>query len=297
MAPLPASEMMERCVLLCTTGDNREFFERGLLVTLRSLRRTNPSLPVVVFYDRLDADQRRALAGCQLRAVDPAPFDASHRPDLSRATFFRFYLGHELGEVDRILYLDTDLVVLDELDELFQAPDPVVAVAKVPPDPDLEIVDARRVAREEGLDSLGPVFNAGVVCFDGPFWRRHRLLERALEIAVRHGWDAFPNCDQGILNLLAAGVGGWHPVGPRFNFWPAVNRRARIRRNRFGLWAPVIGDRLAAIVHWAGPAKPWKSRPNTLQRLVPALNRVTADGCYHQFAERAPRKGSRLGIG
>jgi lipopolysaccharide biosynthesis glycosyltransferase len=276
---------MDRCVLLCTTGANEAFFERGVLVTLRSLRITNPDLPVVVFYDHLNQRQREQLIGCELRSVDPAVFSVDHRRDLTTATFFRFYLGQELGDVRRVLYLDTDLVVLDDLSALFEVDHPLVATRKIPPDARYEINNIVDVATAEGVHPMGPVFNAGVLCFDGSYWRSRDLLGRALAIARRYGWEAFPNCDQGILNLIAASLDGWWELPHIYNFRPAGAPRAPLRRNRNGLLAPMVRGEFAKVVHWAGPKKPWLSRRTVLHRTFPRLHRVTADACYHDLVE------------
>lgn len=277
---------MDRCILLCTTGEEEEFFDNGVLVTLASLRRTNPELPVVVFYDHLSDRQLDALAGCDLRRVDPTPFRATHRADLTRATFFPFYIGKELGDVPRVLYLDTDLVVLDSLEEAFDHGHPLAAVPKTVAHPSGEFRDPDAVAAMEGLEELCPVFNAGVVCFDGRFWRRHGLLDLALDIARRHGWETFYHCDQGILNLIATTLCGHHQLGTHLNFRPVDAPRARLAKNRRGLVAPLADNRPATVVHWTGPRKPWHSRPNLLQRRFPRLMRITSDASYHQFRER-----------
>lgn len=275
---------MDRCFLFCITGQEREFFERGLLVALRSVRRTNPDIPVVIFFDVLTESQERALSGCDLRRVDPRPFDANHRDDLTRATFFRFYLGRELGGVERVLYLDCDLVVLDDLSEVFEIECPLAAVIKIPPNPEGEFRNPDVLAGKENISTWRPIFNAGVLCFDGPYWRRQDLLGRALKVADDYGWDMFPNCDQGILNLLANTLDGYHQLHPRFNFWPAASPRAALIRNGQGLLASVVeGQHPSAIVHWAGPKKPWKVQSTLMNRIFPRLFRVTADACYHQW--------------
>jgi len=276
-------ELVDRCLLFCITGQKREFFEKGLLVALRSVRYTNPEIPVVIFFDELTGSQKEALSGCDLRRVDPQLFNADHRDDLTRATFFRFYIGRELGHVKRILYLDGDLVVLDRLDDVFDIDRPLVAALKMPSDPEGEFRDSGALAEKEQILTWHPIFNAGVLCFDGPYWQQHDLLGRALEIANYYGWDMFTNCDQGILNLLANTLDGYHQLHPRFNFWPALAPRARLIRNKHGLLTPVVKGRPSAVVHWAGPKKPWKVRSTLFHRVFPRLYRVTADACYFQF--------------
>ncbi len=278
---------MDRCVLFCVTGREEEFFQKGLLVALKSVRGTNPDVPVVVFYDVLSSSQKEALAGCDLRQVDPSPFDFHNRDDLTKATFFRFYVGRKLGQVRKVLYLDCDVVVLDSLDPIFQVNAPLAAALKIPATPEEEYRDPGVFQNGEGIEKWHPIFNGGVLCFDGPFWQREDLLGRALDVAEKYGWDMFPNCDQGILNLIVNTLDGYYQLHPRFNFWPAASPRARLRRNRLRLLAPMIACHPAIVVHWAGPKKPWMVQPRIFHRLFPQLYRVTADACYHQWKNLA----------
>ena len=275
-----------RRFVLSVSGYNREFFERGLLVALASLRETNPDHRVVVLHDQLDESQRAALDGCQLIEVNPERFTSHHRPDLTAATYFRFVIPEAMPTVDRVVYLDSDLVVLDRLDELFDLEQPLAAVPKSSQDPASEIRDPQRVAAVEGLRSWGPLLSAGVLAMDLRYWRREHLLRNFGELIARHGWETFVNGDQGILNVIAQRQ-GFHQLSRVYNLWPQASDIRRLRRNHLGLWAPEVDDELAKVVHWAGPRKPWLAPPR--DRLMPHRRRRAGLKSYRQFARRVSR--------
>lgn len=277
-----------RCVVLSVSGRNRRFFERGLLVALSSLRRTNPDLEIAVLCDRLDEDQRSALAGCRLVGVDARRFQTSHRPDLTAATYFRFVIPEALSTTERAVYLDSDLVVLDRLDDLFELDSPLAAVPKSTQDPAGEFQDPDRLAAAEGFDSWGPLLSAGVLSMDLEFWRREGLLELFSGLIARHGWETFRNGDQGALNVLVQRY-GFHELSPVYNLWPQAWAGSKLGRNHLGIRAPEIAGTLATIVHWAGPRKPWLASP--LDRLLPHRRRRTLWTCYAQFARRSRARG------
>lgn len=271
--------MLTSCVYFSHHAGHPEFFARGLLVAIRSVRLTNPSLPVFVLHNGLTAAEQSSLEGCHLIRVDGRLFSAAHRPDLTPATFFKFYLD-ELHGFDRVLYLDSDLVVLDSLNEIFRTPGALLARRQAC-DLTEDYVDPREVTRREGMHDDGPFLNGGVVCFDRRFWMRERLLDGVMGIAAEYGWPFFKNADQGILNILAHRSGGFVELPRAYNYcrWPdmVTSRVVRLSTNGRGWQAPMILEDtvqrrlvkypwlspfvrrpLAKIVHWNGPGKPWE---------------------------------------
>jgi lipopolysaccharide biosynthesis glycosyltransferase len=198
--------------------------------------------------------------------------------------------------------LDSDLVVLDRLDELFAHPGWLAARRREHCDLADEFADPERVARQEGLTDRSAMMNSGVVLFDPKVWKAEQMLERSLEIGHAYGWDFFRNSDQGILDILAHRTGGFREFSVRFNFcrWPDMQNgrivgtvstqagfrapyvlrgwRRRLARLSGPRW---IGAPTATIVHWNGPVKPWQFREkgeNAKQFLLE---------CYEQFTPKA----------
>ena len=271
-----------------------DFFRHGLLVTLRSLRVSNPDLPVVIAHDGLSAEQERHLDGCRLWRIATTPSHAERRLDLTAAAFFKLHVG-ELDGFDKVLCLDADTVVVDSLDPLFSS-NHMVSARRERFCLAHDFADLGRITTQEGLHDSSPFMNSGVVLIDHRQWTTNRCDALAREIFTTYGSAMFKNGDQGILNILAARTGGFHDVGLRFNScrWPdMMNARwHRLTRNSNGRlqpryfrwlgrfrgsgWIPpfgLTGD--ATIVHWNGLEKPWRVKKSAPKRL--ALE------CYLQF--------------
>ena len=111
---------------------------------------------------------------------------------LSYATFFRYFIPQYVSE-DLALYLDSDIIVRSNLDELFledMADWPVAAVA----------------------DALVPsTFNAGVLLINVALWRQEKVTEHLLSLTDQLHDQVFG--DQGILNHLFKGRWKHYEIG------------------------------------------------------------------------------------
>lgn len=188
-----------------------ERFVRFCGVTLASVMHHNrpDALTFHIVTDGLSAaaaDTLAALAeerGARVRFHTVAPAQArrydvrweSHR--ISRATFYRCMLGDLLPEdVDKALYLDSDLLVLQSIDELWDTDLGGHALAAVPDDWTVNPAHCRRLAYPASFNYV----NAGVLLINVDYWRRHDLAARFEEAyhapgtAIRH--------DQDLINAL-----------------------------------------------------------------------------------------------
>ncbi|MBA3884333.1 MAG: hypothetical protein H0X67_01220 [Acidobacteria bacterium] len=290
--------MPRNCVLFSHHGGHADFFAHGLCVAIESVRLTNPSVPIVVLHNGLTAAEQASLRGCRVIHVGEPLFEATHRPDLTAATFFKFHVA-QLEAFDRVLYLDSDLVVLDSLDDVFEMPG-VLAARRQEFSLADEFSDPALVARREGLSDDGPFPNGGVICFDREFWASEQILAQARRIADEYGPSAFLNADQGILTILAHRYGGFAELPIAYNYcrWPDMVSAGDIAvaKNRLGLFAPLVQNpghgvppaddhlahptrgRLASIVHWNGPVKPWEFQARDGEQFVSI--------CYEQVRAR-----------
>lgn len=184
-----------------------------------------------------------AVAGLPLLSTLPA---GSVKPVM----WYRLFLPALLPDAQRVLYLDSDIVVLGSLRELWQMPlggAPLAAVS------DPWILGHRDWARQLGLPNAASYFNSGVLLLDLERFRAEALAERVLEHGRRHAvqlrW-----ADQDSLNACLAGSQA--VLGPRWNLLNAFiwNEQAAELYPR-----AVIRDASIhpAIVHYEGGGKPW----------------------------------------
>lgn len=279
----------KRCFLLCTTGENEEYFNNGLLVTIKSLNLTNPNIPIVIFYSGLSENQKLQLSGCKLVEIkeEEECYELGQRLEQTKATYYRFHLD-KLREFDKVLYIDSDMVILDSLDEIFNLPGYLVAVGQVT-DFSKEFEDYQTVFNLEGITkSQIPAFNAGFLCFDRKYWQ-NSLLEEVAKVGKLYGWNNLKNIDQTILNLLCYRRGGFTSVTRHYNFF-AWQECDQVTRNSKGFLAPYAEGNFAKVLHFSGPFKPWLYETHC--QLYPRLKQYMDVylPCYEQFRKVVQEK-------
>jgi lipopolysaccharide biosynthesis glycosyltransferase len=227
-----------------------------LATTLRSLveanRRAWP-LDVHVFAeDVCERDRRRVLgslprgsASIRWVEADLEAYRGFTTPEwISKATFARLLIPAAFEDtVARVLYLDADILVLDDLAPLWETDLDGAVVAAV-----LDRVDPQLKAGAAGLDGLPRVqdyFNAGVLLIDLHQWRRERITERALAYSASH--PDSPYSDQDALNVVCDRR--WKRLPRRWNFQDHFDTRI----------SAMPPERRPAIVHFISGFKPWKA--------------------------------------
>ncbi|MBC8041221.1 MAG: glycosyltransferase family 8 protein [Opitutaceae bacterium] len=131
--------------------------------------------------------------------LDRLPFPAGLQ-HANRSVYARLFLPELLPSLDRILYLDCDLIVDADLSPLAVLP------------LDGAVVAAARDEEQKNATGIAPDFNSGLMVMDLAAMRASNLTRRAVEIAgaqnTRHG-------DQTLLNSLL--IGHWKRLDRRWN--------------------------------------------------------------------------------
>lgn len=178
-------------------------------------------------------------------------------------TYFRLLAPSLLTNVDKALYLDSDLIVHDDVAKLFDI--------DVQGYPLAATRDADTIGQIAGYDpSVGPYlkhqlgmdnpydyFQAGVLLMNLAYFREHTTPEQLLSIATERMWHWL---DQDVLNKVVNG--DYKRVDMRWNYlvdWMGLRKSAIVAE------APqAIRDAYAAaaqnpaIIHFAGPDnRPW----------------------------------------
>lgn len=272
--------------VVCTIDDQ---YARHCAVMLLTLRDANPTTPlhVYVVHAGLRPQEASKLLRCMdgrltslsLIQVDAAACDEFPLTDhVSAATYLRLLLPSALpAGVDRFLFLDSDLIVNDSLEELWATSlqgRPLAAVSSVG--------NAAHRARLHMRDEED-YFNAGVLLMDLNAWRARDIIGDGAAFVRRHP-ERVLMWDQDILNQLFRGE--WLPLAARWNAVTAwwLDAQQRDFDPTKGL-VPWTAGRPPAIVHFAGggACKPWHHE-------CPHPHRHR----YREFAARTPWRGSPL---
>ena len=120
-------------------------------------------------------------------------------------------------DVERVLFLDADLLVLDDPTGLLEvdlggralaaAVDGAIALCSGP--------RGVRAWREQGIPAFAPYFNAGVMAISLRDWRERAVGARALRYLSTRGTSGGGFLHQEALNAIA--WDDWHELDPRWN--------------------------------------------------------------------------------
>lgn len=178
--------------------------------------------------------------------VDMGPFrEFSTIVYISKMTYARFLLPQIFPPaVNRILYLDADLLVLDDLGRLWSM-DLEGAILGAVPDHGLDRKIKQRDPRVRNVPRVRDYFNAGVLLIDLERWRSEQVSEKALEYLAGHPQSPFS--DQDALNVACDGR--WKKLEQRWNFQDhARTSLAHLRP-----------EHRPGIVHFVTDVKPWNA--------------------------------------
>jgi lipopolysaccharide biosynthesis glycosyltransferase len=194
--------------------------------------------------------------------VDNRLADLLLAPYPTAATLLRLLLPAILVDVNRVVYLDCDLVVLKDITELYETNLlglPLAACLDYPmgfawPNGDARTVDDY-ISNVVGLTDWKTYFNCGVLVIDLEHFRKIGLAQAAEEFLERTRYRLFE--DQDALNHVIDGA--YVRLDPRWNVhaaWTEVDFR-----NAYGQLAAVatLWKSDPWILHFTGSGKPWRS--------------------------------------
>jgi len=169
-----------------------------------------------------------------------------------KATWYRIFLPELLPDVERVLYLDSDLIAMDSLVPLWETDVTGCYLAAV-----TNVFQHNHLHRPAGLGLSGPAayFNAGVILMNLDLLRRERQTEALLAYATENA-DRLEWRDQDTLNVVL-GKRRLH-LHPRWNAMTAVLDFPQAK-DVFGPEAVEEARATPAIRHFEGPEqnKPW----------------------------------------
>lgn len=167
--------------------------------------------------------------------------------------WFRVLIPRVFEDLDRALYLDADLIVLDSLLHLATVDLEGHLLAAV-----RDISDPGNHERPEvGLSAERPYLNSGVLVLDLAAIRREGFVDHVLATARRYG-EALAFADQDAINVVLGG--DWQQLAPRWNLQTMGYRRPVVATNLFGEEAAREALTRPATVHFTGftvASKPW----------------------------------------
>ncbi|MFB9278562.1 glycosyltransferase family 8 protein [Cohnella cellulosilytica] len=159
---------------------------------------------------------------------------------LSPATYCKILVPELLRRysIDKVLYLDCDVIVLGDLTPIWQEDLRGYALAAI------EDIGGQCRKKALAIPSSSPYFNAGVLLFNLRRWREEHLTDRVLAYAAEHG-ERLLFHDQDALNAVLHGE--WLELPPEWN----------LQSNMLTANARKAGSEEPIVVHYTGVSKPW----------------------------------------
>lgn len=175
---------------------------------------------------------------------------------VSKAAYFRLALADILPDnIEKVLYLDVDLLVYDEIKILWNTDLEDLPLGAVP---DYGIMASSRLCKQKerviGLPVGEKYFNSGVLVVNLKKWREKKYFSKILEIINN---NQFPHHDQDALNKLF--MYKWKILDLRWNIIPPVfNLFPKVLFNNIYRKSALEAKKNPGIIHYAGRYKPWE---------------------------------------
>lgn len=193
------------------------------------------------------------------------------------ATYFRCFIPIILPEnIDRVLYIDCDLIVRDSLAPLFALDLEGLAMCAV------EDCDSQLEGKLSrfGIPENYTYFNAGVLMINLDYWRKNDVINRLLTwISIPENSEKIALYDQDLMNAVLYDEVKLLPA--RWNMQDIMLRRKRHSRKEND---EAIDREMphTVIAHFTGPRKPWTEK---------GLNPFRKE--FEHYLDKTPFKGER----
>ncbi|PIN25261.1 Glycosyl transferase, family 8 - glycogenin [Handroanthus impetiginosus] len=207
-----------------TVLHSSEAYVCGAITLAQSLLQTRTRRDLLLLLDTsISQPKRDALsrAGWKLRFIKRIRNPKAEKNSYNEYNYSKFRLW-QLIDYDKIIFIDSDIVVLRNLDILFNFP------------------------QMSATGNDGSIFNSGIMVIEPSNCTFRMLMHRRTEIISYNGGD------QGFLNEVFV---WWHRMPRRVNFlknfWSNSSREATVKNQLFGSDPPKLYS-----IHYLG-LKPW----------------------------------------
>ncbi|QBA72779.1 glycosyltransferase family 8 protein (plasmid) [Lactiplantibacillus plantarum] len=248
-------------------------FAQHLAIFYRSILVNDPrnDFAFYIFNDHLTAEAQVHLKRLELDhincrsikflTVDEQLFQKAVTDErIIKAAYYRIYTAELLPELDRILYLDCDMICTGSLEALWNTSLKGNIIAAVE---DAGYVP--RLAEMNITSQHGFYFNSGVMLIDLKRWREEHITAKVMAFINQHP-EQLKYHDQDALNAVLADK--WYYLHPKYNMQSRL-----IRREQEHPLPPleIIAEearQAPILIHYSGRSKPWLEfgvRPHPLR--------------------------------
>lgn len=156
-------------------------------------------------------------------------------PHINHMTFARYFIPDFVTE-DKVLYLDSDLIVTGDLTDLFE----------------LDLGE-NYLGAARSCFGAGVGFNAGVLLINNKKWKSETIRQKLIELTEKEH-ENVKEGDQSILNMLFKEQ--YSLLEDKYNFQIGFDAGAAEKNHAFIFEIPLTPS--PKILHYISPDKPWK---------------------------------------
>lgn len=207
-----------------------------------------------------------AWKNISLRVLDPSVLIDQYtfhiEGHFSKETYYRLVLPELLPNYDKVLYLDSDMIAMDDVAKIYDENIDGYLLAACHDADTAGLYNGYRKDKKDYTDKILKLkepyqyFQAGVLLLNLEEFRKRYTTKQILDFAVSEKWQLL---DQDILNKLCEGAVKYIDMS-----WNVMVDFAGIRINQIIALAPRWLNEMyqeakknPKIIHYAGPQKPW----------------------------------------
>ena len=207
-----------------------------------------------------------AWKNISLRVLDPSVLIDQYtfhiEGHFSKETYYRLVLPELLPNYDKVLYLDSDMIAMDDVAKIYDENIDGYLLAACHDADTAGLYNGYRKDKKDYTDKILRLkepyqyFQAGVLLLNLEEFRKRYTTKQILDFAVSEKWQLL---DQDILNKLCEGAVKYIDMS-----WNVMVDFAGIRINQIIALAPRWLNEMyqearknPKIIHYAGPQKPW----------------------------------------
>ncbi len=221
-----------------TAGDSNYIL--GLAALLKSIdlnvsKSGQEQVKISIVSIGLDSQQKEQLQNCCKYQIEWPEFQSNYDQLLSlsgsKLTYVRLEPQKYTKETERLIWLDSDTIVLGSLEPLWNLDLETMVIAAAP----------NPWGNPNNSQDRNPYLNAGVLVYNMKLWEEEQLSEKLMKNARSNLWVDY---DQGAFNSFL--VGRWKQLEQIWN-------------------NPNTEDMSTKVMHFVSRPKPWESStPNQL---------------------------------
>lgn len=175
----------------------------------------------------------------------------NQRAHLTIESYYRLFLTEIITpEIDKVLWLDCDIIVNGDLKQLWEEDITDYAIGCVP---DFEHNNVR-IMNKLGYDAVLGYFNSGVLLVNLKYWREKNVISAFIDYIKSHE-DVLYYCDQDVLNYVFRE--SKKELNIRYNFQTTFLYKERLRNISCKYFQEIAaGYKSPCVIHFTDN-KPW----------------------------------------